>query len=286
LREASQVQAQGRTRLQGELTGPGAAGVVCVACAEQISVRGEFRRSDFVRCPTCRTIRRYSFPKERELNERYAGAYSGEAGRNDQTGFESSEGMLSGLASILRKSYLKPGDRVLDFGAGTGRFCNLLRAIGVDIEGAEFSGEARDEGARRFGQKLAPDLRSLSLDHYDWIVSIEVIEHLPDPEVALKHLLSLLRPGGGLFLTTPNAAGLAARFHRERWREATNEFHLVLFTPSGLRTLLARSGFEKIEFIRFSPIGSVTGTRAAIHRTLQALNLYGGLRATARRPLR
>jgi hypothetical protein len=117
------------------------------------------------------------------------------------------------------------------------------------------------------------------------VIGIEVLEHVPDPFSILEALRTKLKPNGMLFLTTPNAKGLAARLYGRDWREADNPFHLVLFTRRALRQLLSRSGFKEMETIRFSPLGDVSMARWLVHRGLQALDLYGGLRVLARRNL-
>jgi len=175
---------------------------------------------------------------------------------------------------------------VLDFGAGTGRFAGILRTLGLAIDGVELAEEARREASRRYGFDFKSDLSELSSASYDWVTAIEVLEHLPDPGNALKQLWKLLKPGGGLFLTTPNANGLAARLYGNRWREAVNPFHLVLFTHPALKAILARAGFEQVRPVIFSPIGAVSICRGVLHRALQTFNLYGGLRVVARKPLR
>jgi len=41
-------------------------------------------------------------------------------------------------------------------------------------------------------------------DHFDGVVSIEVIEHVPDDEAFVAQIARVIKPGGWLFLTTPN----------------------------------------------------------------------------------
>ena len=46
---------------------------------------------------------------------------------------------------------------------------------------------------------------------FDLVVSMDVIEHVPDPEPWLDEAFRVLSPGGTLFLTTPNYASLSLR---------------------------------------------------------------------------
>ena len=64
----------------------------------------------------------------------------------------------------------------------------------------------------------------------------EVLEHLEEPGRGLAEAHRLLRPGGGIILTTP----LVWPLHEE-----PRDFYR--FTPYGLRHLLGRAGFEAIE---------------------------------------
>jgi 2-polyprenyl-3-methyl-5-hydroxy-6-metoxy-1,4-benzoquinol methylase len=44
----------------------------------------------------------------------------------------------------------------------------------------------------------------MDLEAFDVIMSVEVIEHLENPRAIFREFFRLLRPGGGLILTTPN----------------------------------------------------------------------------------
>jgi 2-polyprenyl-3-methyl-5-hydroxy-6-metoxy-1,4-benzoquinol methylase len=72
----------------------------------------------------------------------------------------------------------------------------------------------------------------------------DVIEHVPDPERALRAAASWLQPGGWLFLSTPDAGSLVARALGRRWHYIDPVQHLVLFGRTNLGRLLERAGFR------------------------------------------
>ena len=257
---------------------------MCPSCGVRTFTRETSTPSEFDRCARCGVMIRSVVPNGEELRQMYAEAYCGSDVQVNRSGCESEKGMLLGLANFLERNCLEPGDRVLDFGASTGQFAGMLRALAGAIDGVEIAEEARKEAKKRYGFDFKSDVSELPGASYDWVIAIEVLEHLLDPETALKQMRELLKPGGGLFLTTPNANGLAARLYGRRWREATNPFHLILFTYSALNALLMRSGYERIRPVIYSPVGDVSVWRGSLHRALQLLRLYGGLRIVAHRP--
>ena len=114
---------------------------------------------------------------------------------------------------------------------------------------------------------------------------IEVIEHLKNPYNILERLYPILKPGGTIYISTPNRNGINARLNRNEWREAKKPFHLVLFNNQSLTKMLADTGFTAIRQIRFSPLTSPLLKNIVLHRILQAIGLFGGLRVIARKPM-
>ncbi len=90
-------------------------------------------------------------------------------------------------------------------------------------------------GLRLAGSVLDIPLRDGSLDS---ILCSQVLEHVPDPERALRELFRCLKPGGTLLVSVPHLAYLH------------NEPHdYIRLTKHGLRVFLERAGFTVLETV-------------------------------------
>jgi len=137
--------------------------------------------------------------------------------------------------------------RILDFGCGDGWLTAVLSTFG-ETTGADLSPEV---AAERFSgiRFVAADFNTWQpdLEPFDVVVSQEVIEHLEDQAHYLEIAASLLKPGGYLILTTPNARITRAwRGHFDR-----QPIENVL-TAQELRALLRRQ-FEMISLRTILP---------------------------------
>ena len=147
--------------------------------------------------------------------------------------------------SLLRRS-ARPPARVLEAGAGQGRFVIMARDAGYDARGFEPS-EAGVEIARGRGVELEQaTLEDAEVEpgSLDAVVLWHVLEHVEDPGAALERIARWLRPGGALLLGVPNVAGLQARIGGARWLHLDVPRHRHHFTPAGLEALLARHGLR------------------------------------------
>ena len=106
------------------------------------------------------------------------------------------------------------GLRVLEVACGRGGFLRRLAQTGALATGCDFSFSAlkiaREKLARPGGLPLAyvaqGDAQNLPFadNSFDVVVSCETIEHVPLVQKAVLELYRITKPGGGLFLTTPN----------------------------------------------------------------------------------
>jgi SAM-dependent methyltransferase len=136
-----------------------------------------------------------------------------------------------------------PPARLVDAGAGRGRFVGAARTAGYDAFGIEPSARAAEAPARRI-ERAGIEEAAIGPGSVDVVTLWHVLEHLHDPGPALDRIGSWLAPGGGLLLGVPNLSSLQARLGGERWYHLDVPRHRVHYTPAGLGTLLRSHGFS------------------------------------------
>jgi SAM-dependent methyltransferase len=135
------------------------------------------------------------------------------------------------------------GKRVLDAGCGLGYGIEILRAAGAaEVFGVDLSAEAVEEAQRRIedaGEVRQGDVRNLEFDDqsFDLVVCFETIEHVEEPQSALAEFRRVLRPGGVLLLSSPNADAYPAG----------NEHHVREYKPGELVGLVG-DHFSEVEY--------------------------------------
>jgi SAM-dependent methyltransferase len=148
----------------------------------------------------------------------------------------------------LVAALVPPPARLLDAGAGRGRFVRAAARGGYEAFGIEPSLRG-SEAARAIGA----DVRRATLEDaeiaegsLDVVTLWHVIEHLQDPGRALDRIHTWLPPGGGLLVGAPNLSSWQARIGGERWYHLDLPRHRVHFTEAGLHILLRDHGFDVV----------------------------------------
>jgi ubiquinone/menaquinone biosynthesis C-methylase UbiE len=137
--------------------------------------------------------------------------------------------------------------RLLEVGAGRAGFVRVALSRGWRVSATEVSLSGLEQLRRTTANVFAGDVVQARYpeEHFDLVVCLEVLEHLPRPMDQLHEFFRVTRPGGLLLLTTPNVKGLSGRCLGMRWRVVTPE-HVGYFSPRTLRRALHRVGYRQV----------------------------------------
>lgn len=162
------------------------------------------------------------------------------------------------------------GKKILDLGCGKGRFCKIIKNSGfINIVGVDPSVELVK--AAKLNNKdikfIEASATSLSFHdgEFDILVCIEVLEHIPDTEKAIKEMSRVLKPGGRILVLDKNILSLhpvyfVPTFIWKSFLESINKwfypknfiFKEKYFVPWELnKTIKKYFSNSKVSFIRY-----------------------------------
>ena len=154
--------------------------------------------------------------------------------------------------------------RLLDVGCGNGAFLNHAAAAGWAAYGVDPDPKAIQQvlslghRAKQGGIDAYADM----VGGFDAITFSHSIEHVHDPVADLRMAWDLLKPGGVLYVDTPNLGSAGLRRFRGAWRGVEAPRHLVIFERSAFVRLLLTCGFD----------GVVVRPRYAVARYMHAVS--------------
>jgi methionine biosynthesis protein MetW len=110
---------------------------------------------------------------------------------------------------IINRTSTKIKNRILDIGCGDGSFIIKFKkhceTFGVDISQNAIN-MAKEAGINAYQADVSSERLPFQDEYLDIIYMGDVIEHLTNPDFAIKEVARVLKPDGFLVLSTPNLA--------------------------------------------------------------------------------
>jgi SAM-dependent methyltransferase len=213
----------------------------CPLCGSGTSVPIlAYRAHHLGRCRACDMVYATTRPTDQELDDLYS-SYPIKADLSPITRIRFTE-LLSGMEAYRNTN------RILDVGSGSGFFLDVAATQGWSVYGVEYDPAIVHACAQRgiIMQQGSFDPDSWDLASFDVLTSFEVLEHVMDPHSEVAKFARSVRPGGLLYITTPNYNALSRWLSHPTWNIINYPEHLNYFTPRSLDRLLREHGFIKV----------------------------------------
>jgi SAM-dependent methyltransferase len=141
------------------------------------------------------------------------------------------------------------GKRVLDMACGEGYGSEVLARGASAVVGVDANPEAHEHARLRYRRQNLSFERGLvetfgEPGTFDAVVFLQTIEHVQDPVAVLRHFRSLLKPGGVVYVTTPNLLTLAP----PGATKSDNPWHLREYRAHEFEAL-CRTAFPTVELL-------------------------------------
>lgn len=165
----------------------------------------------------------------------------------------------------LPASVCGAGATILDVGCGDGNGIEFLNSLGWRASGVEIDPLAVQAARARGLDVVVGDLRTAGFadESFDAVTSSHVIEHLHDPHRFFAESVRVLKPGGVLVVSTPNASSELLVRHGRDWRGLEPPRHIVLFNAENLAKLATDAGLREVQVKRTAHLASFMHIQSA-----------------------
>jgi len=141
----------------------------------------------------------------------------------------------------------KKSGKLLEIGCGYGALLAEAKKRGFEVWGWEINPNKCEFIKKRFGIEniSSKPLTELGFADgtFDVVAMMDVIEHIADVRGLLREVNRLLKPGGLLYMNTPDYHGIRSRATRSKWRYLYSFSHFHFFYYETLKKLLESEGF-------------------------------------------
>jgi 2-polyprenyl-6-hydroxyphenyl methylase/3-demethylubiquinone-9 3-methyltransferase len=160
----------------------------------------------------------------------------------------------------IDSSQLRPlaGKKALDVGCGAGLLCEPLARMGASVTGLDAAPEnIAVAAAHAAPQGLDIDYRNQAIENfdgrdYDLVTSLEVLEHVDDPQAFINGLAASLADDGLMIISTPNRTAMSKLLlvdlaERTGQIPRGTHHHEQFITPEELEQMLGNAGLQVID---------------------------------------
>ena len=233
--------------------------LTCPICAAPSAV--EHRLEDFTLCRCSECDHCFTDMNSIDRAEQYEADYFEEEHRN--WFLHPDLDLYEKLTRIILAH--KPNAAILDVGCGNGNLLRYLRSRGRDLSLTGIDIAPNEPSARI--EYLRGNFGEHKFDRrFDVLVSLAVIEHIPNVALFAERLSEFCEPGGLVITMTVDERsliyGAARALHRTGYsvplKRLYSKHHLNHFTHHSLKRLLERRGLRTIQVLRHNtPIAAV-----------------------------
>jgi ubiquinone/menaquinone biosynthesis C-methylase UbiE len=160
------------------------------------------------------------------------------------------------LERLLKQSELGPGQWVLEPGCGTGRLSQVLaevvgpagHLVAMDISAAMVKACHRRVAGLSWVrvERMALEEFQAPANSFDRVVCHQVFPHFDDQDMALTHLVSLLKPGGVLTVVHFMPSAVINDTHRKAGTVVEKD---MLPPPREMRRMIEKAGLDMVTLV-------------------------------------
>jgi 2-polyprenyl-3-methyl-5-hydroxy-6-metoxy-1,4-benzoquinol methylase len=196
----------------------------------------------YVMCGSCSMVYLNPVFRDDELQKYYENNNTVQAGAHQTESEFYTTIYKQGLGSLM--PFVSSG-RILDIGCSSGLFLDIARVFGFDTCGIELNSAERRIASNRGHTIWGSPLEKINRgERFNVITLWDVFEHIKDGSALLGEMRERLTVGGVVFLQVPNVASLASRALWDRCNMFDGIEHVNLYSPSTIRLLAEKQGFE------------------------------------------
>lgn len=206
-----------------------------------------------LRCEHCRLIRHKSLPDYDNLGSFYPDdylVYNKSFKTASNALYSKLKNKLYSMKANKVAQYIGRTGNILDVGCANGAFLISMKQFGnyglygLDIKntGINFKKHSIDfkEGCL---EKLG-----YPVNFFDVVIIDNVLEHAPDPVSFMNKVISVLKPGGYIFGTTPNFRSVDRFVFRKYWGGFHMPRHIYVFNAHNLRMFMKKMGITDMKY--------------------------------------